>query len=229
MNNYLLRVKRNQVRMMKERGYPELPRDKIYIDMDSNKYKTHIQSLKVSMADDMSGLYQLKKDRMEHGFGTGLYVKYMEWPIDKKTGRIKKDSSATIKKIIRHVNETYGPDVRHIMLITLKGLSPNGKILFDGIKGYWFEIFTHMELSVVPIDHIFASEYTALTKDEFDKVLIENDLDIDKIPKIILNDVITRYYGARVGDKFKIKNKNVLPGVMFTSSKYSSIEYRVVI
>ncbi len=226
--NYLLRVKRNQIRMMRERGYPELKQDSIYKNMTSTKFKTYTQSLKVSIAENMSGLYTLKIDKMYHGFGSDLYVKYIEWPVDKKTGRIKKDSSSTIKKIIQEVDSKYGSDVRHIMLITLKGLSPNGKILFEGIKEYWFEILTHIELSKVPIDHIFSSEYKALTESEFEKIRVENNMSIDKLPKLDSEDPIARYYGARPGDKFEIKNKNVLPGVMFTSSKYSSIEYRVV-
>jgi DNA-directed RNA polymerase I, II, and III subunit RPABC1 len=83
------------------------------------------------------------------------------------------------------------------------------------------EVFTIDELLIVIIDHNIVPQHILLTPDEKDKYFTVFNHHPKDMKKILLNDPIARFYGAKVGDLFKIIRSNITSG--------KEIDYRIVI
>ena len=83
------------------------------------------------------------------------------------------------------------------------------------------EVFTIDELLIVIIDHNIVPQHILLTPDEKDKYFTVFNHHPKDMKKILLNDPISRFYGAKVGDLFKIIRSNITSG--------KEIDYRIVI
>jgi DNA-directed RNA polymerase I, II, and III subunit RPABC1 len=83
------------------------------------------------------------------------------------------------------------------------------------------EIFTLDELLIVIIDHNIVPLHILLSEDEKNKYFSVFNHHPRDMKKILLNDPISRFYGAKVGDLFKIIRSSVTSG--------KEIDYRIVI
>ena len=225
-----LRIKKNQIEMLKTRGY--IPEKKykhienMYMTMTPQKLINRIQTgelrkKKKTVKEEMSVVYE-KKNR--HGFGTKVLVKFLEFPQDKKTGKPKKEPKETLTNVMREIS---GTDIKHVIMISLFGLSSNVETEIKKLSQIRFETFTLGEMTFNPIKHVMAPEYKLLSSDKWNDIKETNDLEESKIPRALTTGRIARYYGAMAGDAFEFKYKTSIPTVAFTS-KYSHIEYRVV-
>jgi DNA-directed RNA polymerase I, II, and III subunit RPABC1 len=77
------------------------------------------------------------------------------------------------------------------------------KIIKENL-GYEYSIFNLDNLTVNPTKHFLVPRHELLSKEEKERVLKELNLTIDKIPRILKEDPIAEYYGAKVGDLFRI-------------------------
>lgn len=224
------RIKRNQISMMKTRGYVI---EKSYAKKEKEyeskiTYRSIVSKMldlkkkKKTLKEDMSvGYIKPKEDE----FGRKVLVKFLEYPLDKKSGKVKKEPKETITNVFREISNT---DYRHIILISLFGLSPSAKTEINKLVKIRFEIFTVNEMKYNPINHFLAPEYKLLNKKEWSTIKEKSKINENNIPKMIITGRIPRYYGASIGQIFELKYKTPIPNVAFTS-KYSHIEYRRVI
>jgi DNA-directed RNA polymerase subunit H (RpoH/RPB5) len=83
------------------------------------------------------------------------------------------------------------------------------------------EVFTIDELLIVIIDHNIVPQHILLTPDEKDKYFSVFNHHPRDMKKILVNDPIARFYGAKVGDLIKIIRSNITSG--------KEIDYRMVI
>jgi DNA-directed RNA polymerase I, II, and III subunit RPABC1 len=83
------------------------------------------------------------------------------------------------------------------------------------------EVFTMNELLIVIIDHDIVPQHILLTEDEKSKYFLEFNHHPRDMKKILTNDPIARFYGAKVGDLFKIIRPSITSG--------KEIDYRLVI
>jgi DNA-directed RNA polymerase I, II, and III subunit RPABC1 len=83
------------------------------------------------------------------------------------------------------------------------------------------EVFTMNELLIVIIDHDIVPLHILLTEDEKSKYFMEFNHHPRDMKKILTNDPIARFYGAKVGDLFKIIRPSITSG--------KEIDYRLVI
>ena len=83
------------------------------------------------------------------------------------------------------------------------------------------EIFTLDELLIVIIDHNIVPLHVLLSEDEKNKYFSVFNHHPRDMKKILLNDPVARFYGAKVGDLFKIIRSSVTSG--------KEIDYRIVI
>lgn len=225
---YQLRVKKTQIRMIQDRGYTTTQKDKDFMAMDTSDYKKHLEKTKGSIANSISGYYTRQSDPYNHGYGLNVFVQFMEWDVN-KAGKVKTNSKESVKKLIATLKIEYGDELRHIIIITLKGISPSAKSIFESLTNYKMELFEHTELAQIPVDHMLASKYKLLSVKKSKKTRKENNLVLNKLPKYQREDAIVRYYGAQQNDLFEVDNKPFLSGLMFISGPISSMEYMVVI
>lgn len=83
------------------------------------------------------------------------------------------------------------------------------------------EVFTIDELLIVIIDHNIVPLHILLTPDEKDKYFSVFNHHPRDMKKIFVNDPIARFYGAKVGDLFKIIRSSITSG--------KEVDYRMVI
>jgi DNA-directed RNA polymerase I, II, and III subunit RPABC1 len=83
------------------------------------------------------------------------------------------------------------------------------------------EVFTMNELLIVIIDHHIVPKHILLTEDEKSIYFSEFNHHPRDMKKILLNDPIAKFYGAKVGDLFKIIRPSITSG--------KEIDYRLVI
>ena len=96
------------------------------------------------------------------------------------------------------------------------------KYFKDVRKIEYVEVFSEFELLINPTKNIYLSQEHILLKDEEkNKLLEEYDCTISELPKISIEDPITKYFNANVDDIFKIIRNNPITN--------NSIVYRVVI
>ena len=77
------------------------------------------------------------------------------------------------------------------------------------------------ELLIVVIDHYLVPQHILLSPDEKENYLTIFNHQIRDMKKILLNDPIAKFYGAKVGDMFKIIRPSITAG--------KDIDYRIVI
>ncbi len=70
------------------------------------------------------------------------------------------------------------------------------------------------------LQHNLVPEHVILSDEELEKVLSENDFEVDEFPKILPTDPVIKAIGAKEGDVIKVTGKSETAGI-FT-------KYRVV-
>lgn len=88
------------------------------------------------------------------------------------------------------------------------------------------QIFLMDELQMNILKHELQPEFILLSDDEKVDLLTKYDVSIEQLPNIKLNDPVTRYFNAKIGDIFKIIRKNMV-GRNKTSGQ--GIYYRIVV
>jgi DNA-directed RNA polymerase I, II, and III subunit RPABC1 len=83
------------------------------------------------------------------------------------------------------------------------------------------EVFTMNELLIVIIDHHIVPKHILLTEDEKSVYFSEFNHHPRDMKKILINDPVAKFYGAKVGDLFKIIRPSITSG--------KEIDYRLVI
>jgi DNA-directed RNA polymerase I, II, and III subunit RPABC1 len=83
------------------------------------------------------------------------------------------------------------------------------------------EVFTMDELLIVVIDHYLVPQHILLSSEEKESYLTTFNHQLRDMKKILVNDPIAKFYGAKVGDMFKIIRPSITAG--------KDIDYRIVI
>ena len=202
---YLLKIKKNQIRMMYDRGY--------YIDENDlilyNNY-TDQDFINSGLAtpNAVSKMYVSEKR-------PSVFVLYLTTPKVKTLG--VKETRDVIMQI------TNIPSTNNFILVTDVPFSSTAKTELDSLEAFNFQIFNSKELTYIPIDNYLVPKHELLNLDEISK-LVANEK-ISKIPKISIDDPISKYYGAMKGDVFRIHRVD-LTGLQYVNK---SISYRVVV
>jgi DNA-directed RNA polymerase I, II, and III subunit RPABC1 len=83
------------------------------------------------------------------------------------------------------------------------------------------EVFTIDELLIVIIDHNIVPQHILLTPEEKEKYYTVFNHHPRDMKKILVNDPVARFYGAKVGDLFKIIRPSITSG--------KEVDYRIVV
>jgi len=215
MYKLLYRVKLNQIRMLRKRGYDvteELP----LLFYSADKFASYLTSKqKQTGKHPFSILSNLYNKGNEY-----LYVFYSP-DIGSSTG---KSSVAELINFLNLERERY-PGLENAIIISERNLSPEAKSLISKVPLYFIQSFTYSELSWNKTEHVLVDPHTLLTKEEVEIFLRENPLiKLEKMPLMVDSDPMAKYLGARPGDVVKITRRINF----YVSSVDKAIAYRLV-
>jgi DNA-directed RNA polymerase subunit H (RpoH/RPB5) len=230
LHNQLYKVKLNQLKMLKDRGYDvddELNEisDIQYFQSYYNDIKREMQTepnKQITFKDALSRVYEYLGDGRNVGDSFNnkrILVQYIDTPVD---GDSKKSIKTTQIRdlLLENVKKS---NVECIMIITETQLT-NGALKGLDLPSYTIETFTYNQLSYNPNDHVYVPKHTLLTESETKKLFESRKLKASTLPKIASDDPITRYFGAIPGQVFKIERINYEAETLIRKS----IFYRIV-
>ena len=109
----------------------------------------------------------------------------------------------------------YGPETKIIYILKQK---PSQNVLKE-VKNT-DEVFYYTELVVNRVYHRLVPKHVLLNDAEKRELLLSYDIRDTQLPRMVTNDFVARYFGAKVGDIFRIYRNSPSTGV--------TISYRIV-
>jgi len=94
--------------------------------------------------------------------------------------------------------------VRRAIIVTKNGITPFAKTCISKLDGVIMEEFTDSELMVNITKHSLVPPHILITEDEKQALLEKYKIEPSQLPRIQLQDPISRYYGLQKGDIVKI-------------------------
>ena len=182
--SYLIEVKRNQVKMVEDRGY----------DVSTDKYQEIIAKYKAGV-----GLREIFTVNYRHKTNPKrfLHVGYVgNIPTDKKRKRLETIPQKLIEPYISYLYENAGI-YESILIVPVKldNIASDFLAKALGQTTIKHQIFLEEELSYNVIQHIDVSKHTLLTRDQVIKLLSDTKTNITQLPLIKVNDPVIKYYG----------------------------------
>lgn len=126
-----------------------------------------------------------------------------------------------IKIISRYMDEMKNNNVNKSIIIVKEEITSFAKNMFIEEENLQIEYFKENELYIDITEHELVPSYTLLTEDEKRELLKIYNIKDRELPKIMANDPISRFYGAKKGKVFKIIRQNETCG--------KSVYYRIVV
>lgn len=217
---YITSVKKNQIRMMKDRGYSERKQDEIYLTLSKDNIAQHLLTIKPNTFKlDMSGVYKLSEKKpsivKSKSLGEYMYVHYPEFILNKNGTEIKQEGTDLVRDIVMRLDVKDSTDSK-------------GNIVINADQSIYKDIFS---------EFVTNSKEGLKGKNRwvFDKknTLVQNVLDENKRTPIIRRIIIVSYAGISNNaikelkkelvyyfEIFKYKNMSHIPIDHIRSPKY---------
>lgn len=228
----LSKVKRTLDEMMAFRGYsqkieyhqlPEAykPASKFenrikFFDIDPNEFENEAAKMKTDEVDTIiSSIYTNTENIPILVIGLQTIQKDKKETIDAEKGILPIFNSAPTQTSIKKIP--------NVILVTKIPLTDTQK--FKVISQFNdTEFFLFENLYTNPINHFMSPEYVLLTKERTREFLENSKLNKSQIPIIKVEDPVSKWYGAKIGQVFKIRRNQFIGDSMARVSKY----YRIV-
>lgn len=179
--NVLFKVRKTVIEMLGDRNYIIPESEKISFDEFSIKFKNKSMDIYIDNTNENLGK---------------VYVYFHN---ENKT-----ISKLDLKNLFNKIVENYqDEEIKLIILLKEKG---NGSILKEINKEVYknVEIFMNKNMIFNITHHEFVPKHSILSKEEENEVLDKYSTPINKLPKILKNDPIAKYYGMKPNQICKI-------------------------
>jgi DNA-directed RNA polymerase subunit H (RpoH/RPB5) len=194
---------------------PKLIRNLDDIVKDKLKTKSYTKSLEL-----LNQIYQ----KVENNQTDKVYV-YYYYNVDSKT----EDTKVRINDVIMNIISVQkdNPDVKNILFVS--ETKPNTQLV-DDLKKFKekmrVEIFIGDHLLFNLTKHFLVPKHHLMTEEEQKEFLKDKEKGLlSRLPKIYDTDPVSRYYGAKVGQIFKIIRQSISDDTMVKTSEF----YRYVV
>jgi DNA-directed RNA polymerases I, II, and III subunit RPABC1 len=119
-----------------------------------------------------------------------------------------------VKPIKEYQEQLTANGIKRCIVVIRSGITPLAKKAMDTYKdfGTIMELFKEEELLVNITKHKLVPKHTLLMPDEKKALLAKYKLKETQLPRIIMGDPISRYYGLRKGDVVKIERNSETAG-----------------
>lgn len=179
--NTLYNIRKTVLEMLEDRNYIVPESEKITFDEFSIKFKNKNIDIFINNENEESGK---------------IYIYFHN---ENKT-----ISKVDLKNLLNKLIETYqDEEIKLIILLKEKG---NGSIFKEITKEIYknVEIFMNKNMIFNITHHEFVPKHSILSKEEENEVLDKYSTTINKLPKILKNDPIAKYYGMKPNQICKI-------------------------
>ena len=112
-----------------------------------------------------------------------------------------------------------------IILISENALNTTNELTLDKFPAYNFEQFNYHTLAINITKHIMVPKHEPLDQTQKKEFLKKSGLDVEKLPQMMKDDPIARYYGLKTGTLVRIRRTNYLDKTLVNTSIY----YRMVV
>ena len=183
--NKLFNIRKTVIEMLQDRNYIIPSTENISFDEFSIKYKNKNIDIFIDNATNI---------------GDKVFVYFHN---ENKT-----ISKVDLKNLLNRIIETYqDEEIKLIILLKEKG---NGSILKEITKEIYknVEIFMNKNMIFNITHHDFVHKHIILSKEETDEVLDKYSTTLSKLPKILKNDPVAKYYGMKENQVCKIIRKS---------------------
>lgn len=216
----LFEIKKNQLKMVRRRGY-NIDKEAGLLTISKEEfhdaYVPFAEQSKKSIRAVLTQVYEKNltdEDQKAGKRAEKLYVYFADIP---ETSQLGVDA---VSNFIQEMDKFRS---KNGILITPRDLSPTAKKNIEGLLSYNISVFSEQEMSYDPIEHFLTPEHIGMTPEAQRDFLKRNNVSIDQLPVILVTDIITRYYGFKLGEVVEIKRVN-----MYDSMIQDSLSFRVV-
>jgi DNA-directed RNA polymerase I, II, and III subunit RPABC1 len=211
--NKLFTIKKNQLKMVKRRGYIVEPQEEDILSVELEDflsvYIPFAKQSKQSLRQILSRPYVNAKEEK-------LVVYYADEPTSTKKLGIEALGNAIV------MCEKY--NTKNLILITGVDLSSAASKEIEKMVSYNIYVFLENEMTYDPTEHYFTPAHRALSVEEQRNFLKVNNLSLDQFPIILTSDMISRYYGFRPGQVIEIRRNNLYDTIISTSLSYRAVK-----
>lgn len=207
----LYEIKKNQIKLVKRRGY-DVGDEQNILNYTSDQfidiYVPYAKSQKKSVRNILTNIYKNEE-------GDKLYVYFADVTDSKQLG---------VKIIQDFIDGMHNFKARNGIIITSNPLSPDSKKKIQSLSAYNIYTFTENEMSYDPTEHYLTPEHRALSREDQREFLEKNNISIDQLPIILTTDMISRYYGFQTGQVIKINRTNLYDTIVQNSIYYRAVK-----
>ena len=219
--NNLYSIRNNALTMLTKRGYKEWV-NKHY----ANATFTEFEKLyKTNMIDVYA--YKTVDDKLYQ------CIVYFVDP-SSKMGKFKQ----MFEKEMQKIEQTFDPKADVITVIMIAD-NKSDNLNMSSIEKYvtkypqsyeykkdqkhelFMELFYYKEMIINITEHYLCPKQVLIGEEEVKDVLKRYKCNKDQLPRMLRKDAIAKYYGAKIGDVFKIYRKDPTSGI--------SVHYRIVV
>jgi DNA-directed RNA polymerases I, II, and III subunit RPABC1 len=222
----LYQIRNNILRMLSNRGYTGFIK-KYYSDISFDEFQKLYSQSNIGIQ-----VYKENTNNISNIIKTQCIVYFVD-PTT-KVGKVKQ----LFTRLMNSLEDTFDDNadiVNVIMIAQDKDINTNMNSIEKYVKSYQsifnstsktkykvkMELFYYSELSFNIIDHYLVPKHELMNKDEIKQLLIDMKCNKEQLPKIDVNDPISKYYGAEIGNVFRIYRCSPTSGI--------SIYYRFVV
>lgn len=131
------------------------------------------------------------------------------------------DDSVGIKNIKKIYESMMEKKLKHCIVIYKNIITFSAKNYISGkMKQVRFELFSDDELIFNPTRHVLSPRYKILHVEAKKEILDEYSIQDQNLPKILVSDIIVKYFGLKKGTVMEITRKSETGGV--------NVTYRIV-
>ena len=204
-------IKKNQLKMVKKRGYDIMNEEPLFnykLDNFIEYYYNNAKKNKKSVRQLLSTFYK--------GIDKDLYVFFAD--VDNKHKQLG------VEAIGEMLTEMESRKIRNSILITPMPLSSSAKKKISELLSYNIYVFSESEMSYDPTEHYFVPEHRPLAVEEQRDFLARNKISIDQMPIMLTSDMIARYYGFKPGQIIEIRRTNLFDTLVPHSLSYRAVK-----
>lgn len=193
INPDLITVKKNQIRMMRDRGFELDDEDEKILGYTDDEFIKHMK-IKLDMTDDKKNylINKLYTKKDSDGNIEKNYVYYIFSRSDKvKTEDIKDLIDFSVKSDIRKFD---------IISMNVFHSSADGKL--KKLTNTKFKIWSYDELIKYIFDSKYVPRYRSLSRKELDEIFYQYGkvlIDRSQLPRIIIDDPVCKFMDFQVG------------------------------
>lgn len=215
-------IKKNQIKMMRRRGY-DISAEEPLMNLSVNEIGKFANAYMAKARNDGTNFRKALTSHYEKQENGNLKRSVAYYASAKPTATTVGTSEVT--EAVEFINRT---QIHDIVMIIEKPLSPQAADDLSKLPAYNIQIFLEEEMMYDPTEHFLVPTHIPLTDDE-QKIFIKNMSErspgfvVDHLSYILPDDIISRYYGMREGQIFRIEREN-----MFQTMVVKSVTYKLV-